>query len=201
MPVMAKQALSVVYHCEVRFHGCSGQGSSSAASMLAFAARVDGYEAHVLHHNSVQQSGAPVAVSVYFGKKEASEVVPADTALTIVIQDSTLLQSEQVLQDFPQADLILLNSGWQSHMHAPQADEYHWLCVPAGRISESFLGESLPNTALLGALAAASGWVGPAALEKAIRHGLAGKGEDMIMANIKAMHAAYQFALEEGNKP
>ncbi len=196
---MAEQALSVIYHCEVRFHGCSGQGSSSVASMLAFAALVDGYEVRVIHHNAVKQAGAPVAVSVYIGAHREGDALPADAALTVVIQDSTLLQSEQVLQDFPQADLILLNSGWQSHMHAPQIDEYHWVCVPASRISAPCLGEPLPNTALLGALAAASGWVELAALEKAIKHYLAAKGADIVAANVKSLREAYRFALDEEN--
>jgi len=197
---MVKQAPPEFCHYEVCFHGYSGQGASSAASMLAYAALLDSYEVRVLHHNTLKQPGAPVAVSVHIGKKEACDAAPADAALIVVVQDSTLLQSEDVLQDFPRVDLILLNSGWQNYMHVPQADEYHWVCVPASRISESFLEEPLPNTALLGALAAASGWVGLAALEKAIKHDFAGKGTDVIKTNIKAMRAACQFVLEEENK-
>jgi len=175
---------------EIRFHGRGGQGAVSAAALLALAAFEDGFEAQAFPRFGSERRGAPLEAYVRISSlpiRAHNQVYSPDA---VVIQDSTLLHSEPVLQGLKADGWIILNS------EQPPADSaataLRWIVVPATRISEQLLGRPLPNTVLLGALAAATGWVGLKALEQVIASHLSSKGEKVVKANIEALHAGYQ---------
>lgn len=183
---------------EIRFHGRGGQGAVSAAALLALAVFRDGYESQAFPKFGSERRGAPVEAYVRISTKPIRSHNQVYTPDAVVIQDSTLLYSEPVLQGIKQDGLVILNG------ESPLADDstataLRWVVIPASRISEQFLGRPLPNTVLLGALAAVTGWVGLTALEQAIASHLTNKGEEVVKANIEALHAGYQFvAMDKG---
>jgi len=68
--------------------------------------------------------------------------------------------------------------------------------VPADHISEALFGRPLPNTVLLGALVALTHWIQLTALEQAISHHLASKGESIVNKNIEALQAGYRRTMQ-----
>lgn len=179
---------------EIRFHGRGGQGTVSAAALLALAAFEDDYESQAFPKFGSERRGAPVEAYVRISHVPIRAHNQVYTPDAVVIQDSTLLRSEPVLQGLKIRGLIVLNSERQPDGFNDDHSDFRWLCLPASRIAEKYLGRPLPNTVLLGALAAGSGWVSLSALEQAVTSHLAKKGEDMVKVNIEALREGYRFA-------
>ncbi len=159
--------------------------------MLALAAFEDGHEAQAFPKFGSERRGAPVEAYVRITGAPIRAHNQVYTPDAVVIQDSTLLQSEPVLQGLKQDGWVILNS------EEPPVDDFtataqRWVAIPATRIGEQLLGRPLPNTVLLGALAAVTGWVSLKALEQAVTGHLMSKGETVVKANIEALHAGYQ---------
>jgi len=184
------------YH-EIRFHGRGGQGAVSAAALLALAAFDDGFESQAFPKFGSERRGAPVEAYVRISHSAIRTHNQVYTPDAVVIQDATLLHSEPVLQGLKDGGVIVLN-----HSQLPQENElgqgnFRWFCLPASAIGERVLGRPLPNTVLLGALAAATQWVGLAALEHAVTSHLENKGKTMVEANITALREGYRLISEE----
>lgn len=181
---------------EIRFHGRGGQGAVSAAALLALAAFDDGFEAQAFPKFGSERRGAPVEAYVRISTAPIRSHNQVYTPDAVVIQDNTLLHSEPVLQGLKQDSWVVLNSE-----RPPAGDStgtaLRWVAIPASRIGEQFLGRPLPNTVLLGALAAVTGWISLKALEQAIASHLTNKGEDVVKGNIEALREGYRIAAEK----
>jgi len=197
---MARLEIDSQLH-EIRFHGRGGQGAVSAAALLSLAAFEDGFEAQAFPKFGSERRGAPVEAYVRISTipiRRHNQVYQPDA---VVIQDSTLLRSglrsEPVTAGLVEHGLVILNAERRSDKPVDKSgpDALRWICLPANQISETFLGRPLPNTVLLGALAAATDWVSLAALEQAIGSHLARKGEKVVSANIDALREGYRLSL------
>ncbi len=175
---------------EIRFHGRGGQGTVSAAALMALAAFEDGFESQAFPKFGSERRGAPVEAYV----RISSMIIRAHNSVytpdAVVIQDAGLLRSEALLRGLKRGGLVVLNS---EQNPAVEEDNFRWLCLPASQISEHHLGRPLPNTVLLGALAASSEWVSLTALEQAVTNHLASKGETLVKANIAALREGVGF--------
>lgn len=190
---------------EIRFHGRGGQGAVSAAALLSLAAFDDGFEAQAFPKFGSERRGAPVEAYVRISTipiRRHNQVYQPDA---VVVQDSTLLRSEPVTAGLVEHGLVILNAERRpdnphnSGLDRSGSDVLRWICLPANKISETFLGRPLPNTVLLGALAAATDWVSLGALEQAIGNHLARKGEKIVSANIDALREGYRLTQEQEN--
>lgn len=143
---------------QVRFHGRGGQGAVSAAALLSLAAFEDGFEAQAFQKFGSERRGAPVESHVRISDRliRSHKQVYEPDALAIL--DGTLLRSEPVLVGLRDGGTVILNADRVPEARAADR-RFHWIAVPATRISVEHLGRPLPNTALLAALAAATGWV------------------------------------------
>ncbi len=182
---------------EIRFHGRGGQGVVSAAALLALAAFEDGYEAQAFPKFGSERRGAPVEAYVRINTLPIRSHNQVYTPDAVVIQDSTLLRSEPVFHGLGEGGWVIVNSLEQVKVDNTVARALRWVRIPASRIGEQYLGRPLPNTVLLGALAATTGWVSMNALEQAIAGHLANKGEDVVKANIEALQAGYQTVAQD----
>jgi pyruvate ferredoxin oxidoreductase gamma subunit len=180
---------------EIRFHGRGGQGAVSAAALLSLAAFGDGFEAQAFPKFGSERRGAPVEAYVRISDRPIRSHTQVYAPDAVIVQDRTLLRSEPVTAGLAAQGLVILNAE-QCPDDANTAD-WRWLCLPADRISEALLGRPLPNTVLLGALAAATGWVSLAALEQAIGSHLQRKGEKIVEANIAALREGYRGAQQQ----
>ncbi len=174
---------------DIRLHGRGGQGTVSAAALLALAAFEDGFESQAFPKFGSERRGAPVEAYVRISSSTIRAHNQLYTPDAVVIQDAGLLRSEPLLRGLKRGGLIVLNGEQPA---ASEGDGFRWLCLPASEIGERHLGRPLPNTVLLGALAAATQWVSLAALEKAVTNHLSRKGEEVVKANIEALREGYE---------
>lgn len=191
---MVKTQIETSLH-EIRFHGRGGQGAVSAAALLSMAAFSDGLEAQAFPRFGSERRGAPVEAYVRISSVPIRRHNQVYQPNAVVIQDATLLGSEPVTAGLVDKGLVILNAKRLEKKSA--VDNFRWVCLPASEVSESFLGRPLPNTVLLGALAAATNWVSLTALEQAIVEHLARKGEAMVTANVNAVREGYRIVEEQ----
>lgn len=178
----------------VRFHGRGGQGVVTAAEMLSVAAFDTGLHAQAFPTFGSERTGAPV---VSFCRIDSTPIAfhePIDAPDAVVVQDPTLLRVVPVLQGSsprtyvlvntarPAADLDLAMDGGLS------ADRVATLA--ASDLARLVLGRPLPNTALLGALAALTGVVPLEAVLAAIRQRFTGSIADRNVELAVRAHAA-----------
>ncbi|HHJ81285.1 MAG TPA: pyruvate ferredoxin oxidoreductase [Candidatus Tenderia electrophaga] len=178
---------------EIRLHGRGGQGTVSAAALMALAAFEDGFESQAFPKFGSERRGAPVEAYVRISSsviRSHNQVYSPDV---IVVQDAGLLRSETLLGGLKQGGLIVLNG------EPPSRDEeggFRWLCLPASEIAKRHLGRPLPNTVLLGALLASTQWLSLNALEQAVTHHLSKKGDALVKANIDALREGYESIMQ-----
>jgi len=187
-----RKTVTSCFH-EIRFHGRGGQGAVSAAALLALAAFEDGFEAQAFPKFGSERRGAPVEAYVRISSTIIRAHNQVYTPDAVVIQDASLLRSEPLLRGLKKGGLIVLNSEQQADGIGNNDERFRWLCLPASQIGERHLGRPLPNTVLLGALAASTEWVSLGALEQAVTNHLASKGEETVKANIEALREGYGF--------
>jgi pyruvate ferredoxin oxidoreductase gamma subunit len=167
---------------DVRFHGRGGQGVVTAAELLSLAAFDQGRHAQALPSFGSERTGAPVVAYCRLDDRPIRSHDPIAAPDAVVIQDPTMLHLAGVLDDVPPGGLVLVNSAREPGRLG--LDEFlvrtsRIVSVPAGDLARARLGRPLPNTALLGALAALSGVVTLAALQGAIRRRFAGSAGEL----------------------
>lgn len=172
---------------ELRIHGRGGQGSVTAAELIAVAAFESGVFAQAFPAFGVERRGAPVQAFVRFSEKKIrlrSQIYQPDY---IIVQDSTLIKDVNVFHGLKKGGLALINTEKGVPPEAP--GDVRVITVDATRIALDALGLPITNTALLGAFAAASGEISLPALERALNHRFSG---ELARKNIQASRIAYE---------
>ena len=174
---------------QIRFHGRGGQGSVTAAELLAVAAFYDGKYSQAFPNFGVERRGAPVEAFTRLSDKEIRLREQVQNPDYLIIQDPTLLKDpDSILKGSQKAVGVLINtekSTWPGINNV--------LTVPATKIALEEIGKPFINTALLGAFSAMSGLVSIKSLKKAIRERFP-KG--VAEKNMMAMERAYNFVKE-----
>lgn len=98
-----------IFH-EIRFHGRGGQGTVSAAALMALAAFEDGFESQAFPKFGSERRGAPVEAYVRISRMIIRTHNSVYTPDAMVIQDAGLLRSEALLRGIKRGGLIVLNS-------------------------------------------------------------------------------------------
>jgi len=178
---------------EIRLHGRGGQGTVTAAELLAVAAFDDGKEAQAFPAFGVERRGAPVMAFCRINEQPIrirSQIYQPDY---VVVQDSTLMESVDVLAGLKPDGTVLINSE-----HSPAElglnASARVVTFPATQIALEELGRPIMNTAILGAFAGLSGAISFPAIERSILHRFRGELGDR---NIRAAQRAYETMKEQ----
>jgi pyruvate ferredoxin oxidoreductase alpha subunit len=162
----------VIY--EIRIHGRGGQGVVTAAELLAAAAFAEGRYAQAFPSFGSERTGAPVVsfCRISDGPIRTREPVMHPDAL--IIQDPTLLHQVNVFEGTGDGATILVNSTRELDDLGigdviSQSGAGLALAVPATELAQRHLGRPVPNAALLGGFAAATGLVTIGSVEAAIK--------------------------------
>ena len=178
---------------EIRIHGRGGQGSVTAAELLAVAAFDDGREAQAFPAFGVERRGAPVLAFCRISDQPIrirSQIYEPDY---VIVQDSTLLDTVDVLAGLKPTGTLLINS------ERPAADlkldtKARVVTFPATQIALQELGRPIMNTAILGAFAGVSGAISFQAIERSIRHRFP---EELGEKNVRAAKRAHDLMKEQ----
>ena len=110
---------------ELRIHGRGGQGSVTAAELIAVAAFEGGVFAQAFPAFGVERRGAPVQAFVRFDDKKIrlrSQVYEPDY---IIVQDSTLIKDVNVFMGVKKGGIVIVNTEKKPDYQGPGWCEAH----------------------------------------------------------------------------
>ncbi len=178
---------------EIRIHGRGGQGSVTAAELLAVAAFDDGREAQAFPAFGVERRGAPVLAFCRIDSdpiRIRSQIYEPDY---VIVQDPTLMENVDVLAGLKPDGTVLINTE-HSAADLKLDTTARVVTFPATQIALETLGRPIMNTAIMGAFAGISGAISFEAIERSIRHRFPGELGDK---NVQAARKAYDLTKEQ----
>jgi pyruvate ferredoxin oxidoreductase gamma subunit len=140
---------------ELRIHGRGGQGSVTAAELIAVAAFKSGVFSQAFPAFGVERRGAPVQAFVRFADSKIrlrSQVYEPDY---VIVQDASLIKDVNVFGGLKTGGIAIINTEMESDFVVP--DGVRLIVIDATSIALEVLGLPIANTTLMGAFAAASG--------------------------------------------
>ena len=182
----------------VRIHGRAGQGVVTGANVLAVAGFLEGRHAQSFPSFGSERAGAPVTAYCRLDDKPIRLREPVMEPDAIVIGDPTLLHQVDLFQGLADAGLVVINTtrtladlGLADL--AAEGRRYRFCRVGATEIAQRLVGMPMPNAALLGGFAAASGEIRLESLVAALRARFAGRlAEGNVAAATEGFASARQ---------
>lgn len=172
---------------EIRWHGRGGQGGFTASRLLGIAAGMfENKHALAFPSFGPERRGAPVLAYTKIDNKkihDRSEVEMCDYA---VIMDETLV-NEQIAKGIKKDAIVLVNSKEGTTFEALK--DFNVQTIDATSIALEILGRPITNTAMYGALVAASGLVSLDAATNSIKHEMK---PALVEKNVKIVEKAYK---------
>jgi pyruvate ferredoxin oxidoreductase gamma subunit len=165
---------------QIRIHGRGGQGVVTAAEMLSVAAFKEGRHAQAFPSFGSERTGAPVVAFCRINDREIRLREPVLQPNALIIQDPTLLHQVDVFSGLSRDGYILINTTRTFDAlgvgeFVRDFDAAHLCTVPASELAMKHVGRPVPNAALLGGFAAATGRISLASVVAAIRETFSGK--------------------------
>ncbi|HJJ28892.1 MAG TPA: pyruvate ferredoxin oxidoreductase subunit gamma [Methanocorpusculum sp.] len=176
---------------ELRIHGRGGQGSVTAAELIATAAFTAGVYSQAFPAFGVERRGAPVQAFVRFSDEKIrlrSQVYEPDY---IIVQDSTLIRDVNVFAGMKAGGIAIINTEKKAEYTIPEGVKL--IVLDATKIALEEIGLPITNTTLMGAFAAASGEITLEALKGAIEGRFPAK---LAVTNFAAAKRAYELVRE-----
>ena len=173
---------------ELRIHGRGGQGSVTAAELIAVAAFKSGVEAQAFPAFGVERRGAPVQAFVRFSDTKIRLRSQIYQPNYVIVQDSTLIADVNVFAGLQEGGIALINTEKEIQKEVPKGVKV--ISFDATKIALEELGLPITNTTLLGAFAAISGEITLEALSEALSERFTGS---LAEKNIKAATIAYNM--------
>lgn len=174
---------------EIRIHGRGGQGSVTAAELIAVAAFEDGKWSQAFPYFGTERRGAPVTAFARISDHKIrirSQIYEPDY---VIVQDPSLILVENVASGIKDDGLIIVNTD-KKPSELKLTTKATIKTIDATSLALEVIGLPIVNTALLGAFAGASGEIRLDSVNKAIRQRFPGKvGEK----NITAVNKAYEL--------
>ncbi|MDK2892243.1 pyruvate ferredoxin oxidoreductase subunit gamma [Methanohalophilus sp.] len=172
---------------EIRIHGRGGQGSVTAAELLAVAAFEDGQFSQAFPAFGVERRGAPVQAFTRISDvpiRLRSQVYEPDY---VIVQDPTLLEVVDVVKGAKDTGVIIINSEFDPEEFDLKTNA-KVMTVNATKVALDIIGRPIVNTVLLGAFAGATGEIKPDSIVRAVKERFPGKIGDK---NAEALIEAY----------
>ncbi len=182
---------------EFRWHGRGGQGAWTASELLARTAISEGKYIQSFPEFGPERMGAPVTAFTRISTEPIRLHCAVYDPDVVVVLDNTLLKAVPVTAGINQKDdIIIINSAEEPakvRADLKLATGKLWT-VPATEIALKILGAPITNTALLGAVAKATGIVSMDGIEQTLK----GKFRaDLAEKNLAVIKQAYEEAKTE----
>ncbi len=185
---------------EIRWHGRGGQGTVTAAKVLADACLSKGKNVQAFPEYGPERAGAPVRAYNRISDRELRIHAPVTRPNIVVVVDATLIESIDVTEGAPDDAIFVVNTS-----HSPEElrqklnlkPTQKVFTVDATKIAIDTIGRPLPNSTMLGALARASGIVDLDTLLEDVKASFGSKfSEKVIVANLEATRRGYEEVKE-----
>jgi len=180
---------------EIRFHGRGGQGGRMAAEAYALAAFLEGKYAVSFPFFGAERRGAPVRAFTRVDDKKIRIKTQIYEPDYVVVLDETLIETEDVLEGLKEDGMVIINTSKKPE-EVQLSKPVKCATVDATSIALEILGRPITNTAILGAIAKATGKVSIDSIEKAIIEKFGARlGKEAGEKNAKAARVAYEKTL------
>ncbi len=143
---------------EIRFHGRGGQGAVLAARMLATSFVARGKYVASFPMYGFERRGAPVVAFTRVDDKPIKEKTQIYNPDCLVVIDPGLLSLPSLFDGLKPEGILILNSP-RELARKPHENLSLVGVVNATQIAVEEIGRDVPNTCILGAFAATTGWV------------------------------------------
>jgi pyruvate ferredoxin oxidoreductase gamma subunit len=185
---------------EIRWHGRGGQGAKTAAGMVAEVAVGAGKYAQAAPEYGAEREGAPIKAYTRIDEERIRVHDAIYYPDIVLVLDDTLLETEGVTEGLTEDGILLVNT----ESSPSQIRELLGLegrqvyTIDATSIALEEIGRPIPNTVMIGALAAVTGIVDPKDIKKSIDKKLGGKlSEGMLKGNMRAVDRAFEEVQSE----
>jgi 2-oxoacid:acceptor oxidoreductase gamma subunit (pyruvate/2-ketoisovalerate family) len=173
---------------EIRIHGRGGQGAVLAARMLASAFVAEGKYVASFPMYGFERRGAPVVAFTRVDDKPIREKTQIYNPDCLIVIDPGLLTLPALFTGLKPGAAFILNS---SKKLSAQPNENIKIggVVNATGIAVQEIGRDIPNTCLLGAFAATTGWLKLESILACLPDYLSG---DILQRNLKSAARGYR---------
>jgi len=186
---MAKESSTNTRLYEIRWHGRGGQGTITAAKIVAQAAYLKGYQGVTATPSfGAERRGAPVSASTRISSEPVMVVSQVEKPNAVVVLDHTLLKYPEVTSGLGREGWLVVNS----RQHPRELDikgDFNIATADATGVCQELglivAGLTVVNTAMLGTFVRATSVVDMASIEKAIRERFSNNAIDINLAAIK----------------
>lgn len=173
---------------EIRFHGKGGEGAVMLSEMLCASLVYEGKYAASFPMFGFERRGAPLATFVRFDEQPIREKTQIYTPNCVVIIDGSQVESELAYNGLVPGGVVVANSKKPLDKGHHQNIEIVGV-VNATRIALEEIGRPITNTAMLGAFAATTKWVGLDTILRIIGQYFSG---DILQRNLKSAERGYK---------
>jgi pyruvate ferredoxin oxidoreductase gamma subunit len=175
---------------EIRFHGRGGQGAVVASELLADAAMRDGKYSQSFPTFGAERRGAPLMAFTRIDAKPIrvrSQIYEPDY---VIVLDASIGKSQDMTSGLKPDGTVIVNSSLspQKIKESAVVTKGKVCSIDASSIANKHIGNTIPNTVILGAFAAATKEVELRSLFEAVRSRFP---EAIAEKNIQAMQEAY----------
>lgn len=174
---------------EIRFHGRGGQGAVIASELLAQAAFLEGKHPQSFPFFGVERRGAPVTAYTRIDDRPISVRTSITAPDIVVVLDAGLMRTINVMAGLKREGLLLVNTErMPDRIEKAFAGRIAAVDATTIALSQGLGTRATPivNTAILGALARASGAVSINSVVKAVVNHVPAKQEANAVAAILA---------------
>ncbi len=185
---------------EIRWHGRGGQGTVTAAKVLADACLSGGRYVQAFPEYGPERSGAPLRAYNRVSGKELRMHCPVLHPNVVAIADATLLDGVNVAEGAKEDTIFIINTAKDpSYMRAKLklSAKQKVYTLDATKIAIECFGRALPNAPMLGAVSKATAIVGLDALLEDVRKSFGKKfAQKIIDGNLEATKRGYEEVKE-----
>lgn len=185
---------------EIRWHGRGGQGTVTAAKVLADACLSGGRYVQAFPEYGPERAGAPLRAYNRVSSKELRMHCPVLRPQIVSVVDATLIDSINVTEGATKNAIFVVNSSKdpkEIRARLNAEPEQKVFTIDATKIAMECIGRGLPNASMLGAVCKVAGLVPLEHLLEDVRKNFGKKfSQKIIDGNIEATRRGYEEVRE-----
>ncbi|HIE13548.1 MAG TPA: pyruvate synthase [Desulfotomaculum sp.] len=185
---------------EIRWHGRGGQGTVTAAKVLADACLSGGRYVQAFPEYGPERAGAPLRAYNRIGVKEVRMHCPVLNPQVVSVVDASLLDTVDVTEGATDDAVFLVNTAkdpQEIREKLKPKPGQKVFTVDATRIALEAIGRPFPNSPMLGAVCRVTGLVSLEHLLEDVRKSFGKKfAQKIIEGNLEATRRGYEEVKE-----
>jgi pyruvate ferredoxin oxidoreductase gamma subunit len=185
---------------EIRWHGRGGQGTVTAAKVLADACLSGGRYVQAFPEYGPERAGAPLRAYNRVSSKQIRMHCPVLKPQVVSIVDATLIDSINVTEGATDDAIFIVNSSKDPKEIRAKLNakpEQKVFTIDATKIAFECIGRALPNSPMLGALCKVTGLITLEHLLEDVRKSFGKKFSQIIInGNLEATRRGYEEVKE-----